>query len=154
MLLRLLLRLQRLLRWLLPLLQTHFEHAYNHLMIHFTVSSLCNTTNQYTNFAVRWITVLMVESNFYRKFSLSRFFPPDIFSFLHVLLFRFKFHFGLWHIYTASDTFSHWHTHTYAHIHKILFVFDEHTFESGVIMISGEHDANFLSDFSSFLLLL
>lgn len=38
---------------LLPLFQTHFEHACNNLMIHFTVSSLCNTTNQYTNFAVR-----------------------------------------------------------------------------------------------------
>lgn len=49
--------LLRLLLLLLPLFQTHFEHACNNLMIHFTVSSLCNTTNQYTNFAVRWITL-------------------------------------------------------------------------------------------------
>lgn len=63
----LLLLLRLLLLLLLPLFQTHFEHACNNLMIHFTVSSLCNTTNQYTNFAVRWITL----SRWNRIFSLS-----------------------------------------------------------------------------------
>lgn len=137
MLLLLLLPRLLLLLLLLPLFQTHFEHACNNLMIHFTVPSLCNTTNQYI------LILLFAELHFHDGIEFFFFACPSLSIHSSCVLLDF-FRGLLWyltHPYTASDLYKH--THSYAHINKILFGFDEHTFYSTKILIAV-HDANFL----------